>query len=443
MSRDQRLDDNWALLFAQQKAKEYHTPLLICFCLTEFLNAPLRHYVFMIDGLAELAQRSHALGIPFFLLQGDPSQEIPDFIEAKAIGALVTDFSPLRLARQWKAAVVEKVTIPVVEVDAHNIVPAWLASPKAEFAAYTFRPKITKLLPQYLEEFSAIEKGEYQAEFPQIDWSSVTANLKCDQTVGPVEWIKSGEAAAQGALEQFIAEHLIDYDQKRNDPTQDGQSNLSPYLHFGQLSAQRIALDVEHAQRQDSTLHVSVAVFLEELIVRRELSDNFCLYTPEYDQAAAWPNWAVQTHQMHRHDLREHLYTLEELEHAHTHDPAWNAAQTEMVKRGKMHGYMRMYWAKKILEWTSSPEEALQITIFLNDKYFLDGRDPNGYVGIQWSIAGVHDRSWFERPVFGTIRYMNFNGLKRKFKIDTYVDQWSSSLGLISPQPSQSLNNAS
>ena len=207
------------------------------------------------------------------------------------------------------------------------------------------------------------------------------------------------------------------YSTLRNDPNESGQSNLSPYLHFGQLSAQRVAIEVMKSPASDE----DKSAFLEELIVRRELSDNFCFYNPHYDATEGFPNWAKETHRIHSDDKREHTYALKEFEQGKTHDPLWNAAQMELVITGKMHGYMRMYWAKKILEWTSNPEEAMRFSIYLNDKYSLDGRDPNGYAGIAWSIGGVHDRAWGERSVFGKIRYMNYNGCKRKFDVAKYI----------------------
>jgi deoxyribodipyrimidine photo-lyase len=207
------------------------------------------------------------------------------------------------------------------------------------------------------------------------------------------------------------------YDERRNDPTQEGQSNLSPYLHFGQISAQRVALTVSASTlpKKDKD------AFLEELIVRRELSDNFCYYTKDYASVDAFPEWAQKTLAEHRHDKREYVYTYATFAKAKTHDELWNAAQRELLRTGKMHGYMRMYWAKKILEWTNDPETAMAIAIKLNDTYELDGRDPNGYTGIAWSIGGVHDRAWFDRPIFGKIRYMSANGARSKFDVDAYI----------------------
>ncbi len=237
--------------------------------------------------------------------------------------------------------------------------------------------------------------------------------------------LAAGETAAMAAAEEFVAKKLSHYGASRNNPCLDGQSGLSPYLHFGQLSAQRLAWQVNQA----AVAAEDKEVFLEELIVRRELSDNFCLYEPSYDRLAGFPDWARTTLDIHRHDKREYVYSLEELAAGTTHESLWNACQHDLILSGKLHGYLRMYWAKKILEWTVNPETAMDYAIALNDRYSLDGRDPNGYAGIAWSIGGVHDRAWQERPVFGKIRYMNAAGCRRKFDVDGYISaverKWS------------------
>jgi deoxyribodipyrimidine photo-lyase len=243
--------------------------------------------------------------------------------------------------------------------------------------------------------------------------------LQVDRTVSEVDWIEPGENAAQRILREFIEKKLGLYHEERNDPTEDGQSNLSPHLHFGHISSQRIALEVtKHDADRESQ-----EAFLEELIVRRELSDNFCFYNNDYDNFEGFPDWAKKTLHDHRKDPREYIYSLEDFKHANTHDQLWNAAQREMVRRGKMHGYMRMYWGKKIMEWTSSPEEAMRIAIYLNDRYELDGRETNGYAGIAWCIGGVHDRAWPKRPIFGKIRYMSYGGCKSKFDVMAYIER--------------------
>ncbi len=426
MSRDQRVLDNWALLHAQQLARSRKEPLLVCFCLVpNFLEATIRQYGFMLRGLSEVATALTAKGIPFHLLRGEPKTEIPKFVSKQNVSALITDFDPLRIKRAWKKAVVSAVDLPAFEVDAHNIVPCWVASPKQEYAAYTLRPKIHRALPDFLEPFPGLRKHPAAAKMKAetIDWEKVRRSLKLDRSVGEVDWIRPGEKAARAALRRFLSKKLAQYDQDRNDPSRDGQSHLSPYLHFGHLSAQRVALEVE-AVGGDTR---SQDAFLEELVVRRELSDNFCYYNRSYDTVEAFPDWARKTLDAHREDPREYLYSKEALEQGRTHDPLWNAAQREMVRRGKMHGYMRMYWAKKILEWTKTPVQAMKIAIYLNDKYELDGRDPNGYAGIAWSVGGVHDRAWGGRPVFGKIRYMSARGCRSKFDMDTYVE-WVASL---------------
>jgi len=218
-------------------------------------------------------------------------------------------------------------------------------------------------------------------------------------------------------MRRFIDEDLSRYDDERNDPTKHAQSGLSPYLHFGQLSAQRLAREVQPS----SVPREAKAAFLEELIVRRELSDNFCLWHRDYDLQTCFPDWAKRTLNEHRADPREYIYSYNQLRDAETHDSLWNAAQKELVIRGTMPGYLGMYWAKKILEWTESPETAMECAVSLNDTYQLDGRDPNGYAGVAWSIGGVHDRAWGEREVFGKVRFMSYNGCRRKFDVDAYI----------------------
>jgi deoxyribodipyrimidine photo-lyase len=241
--------------------------------------------------------------------------------------------------------------------------------------------------------------------------------MTLDRSVAEPGWLTPGEQGGRARLHDFITNGLASYGTGRNDPCRHGQSGLSPWLHFGQLSAQRVALEVVRSLNASS----AAEAFLEELVVRRELADNFCFYNSDYDRVAGFPEWAQRTLAEHRHDTREHRYSPEQLEKGQTHDPLWNAAQLTMVATGTMHGYLRMYWAKKILEWSPSPEEAMETAIMLNDRYQLDGRDPSGYAGIAWSIGGVHDRAWGERPVFGKIRYMNFKGCLRKFNVAEYI----------------------
>lgn len=421
MQRDQRVDDNWALIYAGQKAKENNSSLVVIFCLTDsFLGATLRHYDFMLHGLKEVEKKLYSLNIPFRLLKGKQEQVIPEYLHKINAAVLVSDFFPLRIVREWKKNVLSNLDIPYYTVDAHNIIPCWKTSDKEEFAAYTIRPKIHKLLPDYLEEFPKLSKQlNNTVDIEKTNWEKVRNDIIVDDSVTAVDWIKPGEKAAISMFKMFLDHKLEKYDSERNDPTKSAISNLSPYLHFGHISAQRIALDIKAANGNEE----SRKSFLEELIVRKELADNYCFYNKDYDSFEGFRDWAKDTLNAHRKDKREYIYGKEDFENSDTHDPLWNAAQIEMVRAGKMHGYMRMYWAKKILEWTKSPEEAIQIAIYLNDKYELDGRDPNGYTGIAWSIGGIHDRAWAERPIFGKIRYMNYNGSKRKFDVKKYIDE--------------------
>ncbi len=422
MSRDQRVNDNWALLFAQRLALLRRVPLTVAFSLAPgFLGATIRHYAFMLRGLRALESSLARLEIPFFLLLGDPAQTIPSFVRNINAGVVVTDFSPLRVCRHWKDAVRQAADTTVYEVDSHNIVPCWMASNKREFAAYTIRPKIKRQLFEFLTEIPPlrVHHPKWSSKLPRTDWEATEGSLRVNRSVQEVSWLEPGEEAARKVLGHFIASRLESYAQLRNDPTVQNQSMLSPYLHFGQISAQRVALEVQTVDADTG----SKEAFLEELIIRRELAENFCHYEPGYDDFCGFPEWAQKTLNKHRDDPREYLYTEEQFENSETHDELWNAAQLEMVKLGKMHGYVRMYWAKKILEWSPIPEEAQQTAIRLNDKYELDGRDPNGYAGIAWSIGGVHDRAWFERPIFGKIRYMSAAGCARKFDVPAYIKQ--------------------
>lgn len=422
MSRDQRVNDNYALLFAAEEAKQSASEIIVIFTLTDnFPGATRRHYDFMLKGLMEVEEKLKSLNIPLKILFGDPVETLTDFINRDKFSCLISDFDPLKVKREWKEKLADNISIPFYEVDAHNIVPCWLASQKQEFGAYTFRPKIKRLIHDYLTDIPEISAFPAKnLRYENNDWNEILNTLNTDRSVAPVDWIIPGEKAANDTLQSFIYKKLPEYQEKRNDPNKNSVSNLSPYLHFGQISAQRIALEVISKIPSDA----NTEAFLEELIVRRELSDNFCFYNPTYDSFEGFPEWAKKTLNEHRKDEREYIYTKDEFEKASTHDPLWNAAQTEMLRTGKMHGYMRMYWAKKILEWTPSPEEALSTAIYLNDKYELDGRDPNGYAGCAWSIGGVHDRAWGKRPVFGKIRFMNDKGCKRKFDTDAYIRRY-------------------
>lgn len=423
MSRCQRVNDNWALLNAQQEALERKVPLLVVFCLLpQYQGAVWRHYYFMIQGLRETESALRARGIGFHLLPGDPADLLPEWLQHIEATSLYCDFDPLRPKQQWLKNLLSRVSIPVTETDSSNIIPVWLVSSRQEYGAYTLRPKIHRMLDSYLCALPDLAHHPYALtrKRQSVDWDRLVQGLEVDRSISPVYQIIPGETAARQCLDRFLREGLSTYHLYSNDPTRDNTSRLSAYLHFGQISSQRIALAVRDADTQPE----AKAAFLEQLIVRRELSDNFCFYNNSYDQVEGFPEWAQQTLSEHHSDPRPFLYQREALEQARTHDPLWNAAQNQMLREGYMHGYMRMYWAKKILEWSPSPQIALQNAIWLNDRYQLDGRDPNGYTGIAWSIGGVHDRAWPSHPVFGKIRIMTDSGARRKFSTEKYIRQF-------------------
>ncbi|MCX6280697.1 MAG: deoxyribodipyrimidine photo-lyase [Bacteroidetes bacterium] len=430
MQRDQRVRDNRALVYAQEKALEIKQPLVVVFCLLPgFPDAAALQFQFMMKGLNEAALSLKEKNISLLILKGDPSMVIPELVRNIDCGLLVSDFNPLRMIQGCKDSVLKKITIPFHEVDAHNVIPARFISQKAEFSAFTLRRKIEKALDDFLKnEIPQITRHPFEQAKVWLHDESIRHKLYSPEKEWPVtgsaqdiSWIKPGERSALEALQRFLVQGLDLYYILRNDPNAKGQSELSPYLHFGQLSAERIALEIRKSQARPE----SRKAFLEELIVRSELADNFCLYNPSYDSFEGFPAWAKTTLNIHRGDPRTYKYDMPAFEEGKTHDPLWNAAQREMLARGKMHGFMRMYWAKKILEWTGSPEEAMAVAVHLNDTGELDGWDPNGYAGIAWSIGGVHDRPWGERPVFGKIRFMNFQGCKRKFDTGKYIKAWS------------------
>jgi len=420
MSRDQRAENNWALLSAQAEAMRRKLPLFVVFCLVDqFPGSTLRAYDFMLRGLSEVEEDLAAKNIPMFLLKGSPEKKIPEFCQKNSVSSIYTDFDPLRIKRRWQRSISLSVKIPFYLTDAHNIVPCWEASVKKEFAARTFRPRIRKKLPDYLKPFPPIVFHQYNDRVNKgnIGYEKLLDDIRVDRSVPPVNWLTPGTNAGKHVLEDFVNVKLRNYPDNRNDPNRSSLSNLSPYFHFGQISTQETALKISGSLVDQS----SIDTFLEEMIVRRELSDNFCFYEPEYDKISAFPDWSLKTLEEHRNDSRVYIYDEEKLEKGLTHDPLWNAAQIDLIKTGKLHGWIRMYWAKKILEWTESPEFALNTAQKLNDKYELDGRDPNGFTGVAWAIGGVHDRAWPSHNVYGKIRYMNFNGAKRKFNVEQYI----------------------
>ena len=422
MQQSQRSECNHALQFAIERANEKKLGLIVYFGLTDvFPEANERHYSFMLEGLREVQGNLHAKGIRMVIERTSPEIGVMRF--SRRASLVVCDRGYLRIQKFWRNYVASQIECPLIQVESDAVVPVETASQKEEYSAATFRPKLQRFLPSYLaylkEDLPKIDSTRMPFESYDIsDTSKALAGLGIDRKVAASSAYHGGATEARKLLDEFVSHKVNRYGDLRNDPNADSQSNLSPYLHFGQISPLQIALEI--VRRVGTTENA----FLEELIVRRELSMNFVHYNLEYDSFSGLPDWAKQSLLKHKHDARQYNYTLDELEKARTHDQYWNAAQNEMVLTGKMHGYMRMYWGKKILEWTPTPQEAYQAALYLNNKYEIDGRDPNAFAGVAWCF-GKHDRPWSSRPVFGNVRYMNANGLKRKFDADSYARRFS------------------
>jgi len=455
MNREMRIHDNWSLLYAQHLARENKQPLIVVYNLVpNFLGGQNRQLAFKINTLKEIQRNLEKKNISFYLIIDatgkNSGRQIVDFSNDIHAGAVVTDFYPLRLPRSWNEYVRKNTVCAFFGVDAHNIVPTWIASDKKEYGAYTIRPKIYRQLPEFFEEFPVLKKHAYILDnsISDIDWDAIMNEKEINESLESISWAPTGESGAQKILQRFLKTGIYNYAYKRNDPNEDAQSNMAPYLHYGMIAPQRVAIEVVKIAGRDVTdiIHYiknkakidtkynlnildHAGAFLEEIIIRRELSDNFCFYDKEYDTPNSFPNWAKKSIVKTEKESRMYIYTKKQFEKGETHDDLWNAAQIQMVTTGKMHGYMRMYWAKKILEWTKNADDAMKIAIYLNDTYSLDGRDPNGYAGIAWSIGGVHDRAWFSRPIFGQIRYMSYGGCKGKFDVKKYIETWLKKMG--------------
>lgn len=425
MQASQRARCNHALEYAIERANALDQPVLILFGITDnYPEANERHYAFMLEGLACVSRDLRQRGIRFLAVHQPPHLAAVDL--AKHASVLVTDRGYLRLQRAWREHVAENVECEAMQVETDVVVPADVVSRKEEFAARTIRPRIHIHLDQYLTPLSEIPlkrdsltlkiDAKKTLDIENVD--ATLARLKIDRSVGRVRDYIGGSDAADKLFTLFLRRKLADYAELRNEPSRDFVSHMSPYLHFGQVSPLDLALRARDAQGPRE----SKEAFLEELIIRRELSINFVLHNAHYDTYECLPAWARATLRDHAKDRRAYTYTLDEFERSRTHDPYWNAAQTEMVRTGKMHNYMRMYWGKKIIEWSATPEEAFATALHLNNKYELDGRDPNSFAGVAWCF-GKHDRPWTRRNIFGTVRYMNDKGLERKCDIRAYVNK--------------------
>ena len=412
-----RVRFNPALERAVELANDRNLPLSVVFCLDQdYPDANLRHYTFLLQGLRDASAALSEIGLGLDVFTGSPAELIP--VLSRRADMVVTDAGYTGIQRRWRARIAAGLEVPMLEVETEAVVPLRLAADKDCWSAAVLRRRIQPLLDSFL-----VPEAEYEPRFgfftgfqlpaAELPDEGLPDGFGVDAAAGPV-CMRGGCRAADRQLEDFIENRLDDYESLQRDPSLGGASGLSAWLHFGHVSPVGVALGVlGHGGP-------GVDAFLEQLVIRRELAMNFCFYNPLYDSYDGLPSWARDTLDAHASDPRPALYDRAALEAAASHDPCWNAAQLEMVKTGFMHNYMRMYWGKKILEWSRTPRDAFETALYLNNKYLLDGRDPNGYAGVAWCF-GKHDRPWKERAVFGKIRYMNENGLRRKFDIDKYI----------------------
>ncbi|MBV8514748.1 MAG: deoxyribodipyrimidine photo-lyase [Acidobacteria bacterium] len=425
MQRAQRGRDNPALDFAVEAANVLGKPVVVFFAPRPFPPANLRHYSFVVQGIPDIAEALEKRGIGF-VLRPFPDHSLLKFCDEVRPALVVGDENPIRQAEGWRVTVAKKLKLPLWTVDADVIVPSKLLE-KEQYAAHTIRPRLQARLKEFLIA-PANPKAKIAWKNPrtleslgpaEITLESLTNGWKIDRSTQPVSSWHGGSTEAHRLLKDFICRKLERYTRDRHHPETEGTTRLSTYLHFGHIGPHTIALAVQNADAPS----VTKEAFLNQLITWRELSINLVHFNSNYDNFDCGEPWAHRSLAKHAKDPRPVVYSEKQLENAETHDPLWNAAQMQMVSTGWMHNYLRMYWAKKILEWTPSPAQAYQIAIRLNDKYELDGRDPNGYAGIAWSIVGKFDRPWFERPIFGQIRYMSGASTGKKFDSKKYIAQ--------------------
>jgi deoxyribodipyrimidine photo-lyase len=418
MSRAQRASAKTAANVAIDLGNALGMPVVAVFCVDpNYPRATERSWTFLLEGLAEMPDALAGRGVGWQIVVGDPVDAIPEAAARLGAVSVVADLDPLQPGRRWREEVAARLAVPMAVVDADTVVPAALF-PKEEWAPRTIRPKIHRHLEAALaplpEPSARIRSDVRDRRYPM----SLLADLPLDRSAGPSPRFRGGSAEAQRRLDRFVSSRLDRYGTDRNRADLDGTSTLSPYLHFGQIGPLQVAL----AAADSGAGQESIAAFLDELIVQRELAINFALRNPAHATFDGLPDWGRKTLEEHRNDEREILYGPETLERGETHDPLWNAAQRQMAREGWMPNRLRMYWAKRLLAWTATPEEAFAIAVTLNDRYFFDGRDANGYAGIAWSIGGRHDRPFPpNRPVMGLIRPMSARGMRRHVDIDAYI----------------------
>lgn len=425
MQRSQRAFDNPALDVAVTAANLLRLPVVTFLAPVPYYpNANLRAYQFLAEGIPDIAAGLVARNVGF-VLRRYPEHSLIRFCEEVKPALVIGDENPLREPNHWREIAAKQLRAPLWTVDADVIVPSRLLE-KAQYSAHIIRSRLRVHLERFLVP-SSNPKARVKWSTPRavrslpVDFD-ILQGWPLDRSVSPVRFFRGGSSEAHRLLREFISTKLQGYANSRNKPELDGTTRLSPYLHFGHMGPLTILLAVQDADVSSADKES----LLNELVVWRELAINLCRFNPLYDSFEVAEPWAQRTLLDHACDPRPVTYSKRQLENAETHDELWNAAQRQMVNCGWMHNRMRMYWAKKLLEWTPSPVVAHSIAVKLNDKYFLDGRDPNGYAGIAWAILGKFDRPWFERSIFGKIRYMSGVSMGKKFDSRRYIDQNSS-----------------
>jgi deoxyribodipyrimidine photo-lyase len=426
---NRRVESNHALLFAVELANQHNLPVLFyegLTCTYEYANDRL--HTFMLEAVPETARRLKKAGIGYVFYLRKTRQSPNDILYrlAKRAAAVVTDDYPTFIAREHNRRVPGKLEVACYVVDSSCIVPMSVI-PARQYGAYTIRPKINKVLDRYLKPTDELRvKHRFRGTIPEFHTDVTAANIpqlvsecEIDHTVPPSKEHPGGRLAVEKRLDHFLTENLRRYAIGRNEPAARATSGMSAYLHFGQISALEIALAVKHYAQEHKLM---AGEYLEELIVRRELAFNYARFVDDPGDLANLPDWCQKNMREHAPDKRDPLYTPQQLESAETYDELWNATQREMLIAGTIHGYYRMYWGKKIIEWTESYQQAAKFMIDIHGKYALDGRDPNTFTNILWCL-GLHDRPWPARPIFGTFRYMSLEGMKRKSNTRAYIEQ--------------------
>jgi len=453
-----RTSSNFGLDRACEWAKKLDRPVLVFEPLRAgYRWASERLHRFVIDGMADNARACGDAGVGYYPYVEPAPGEGSGLLTAlgKSACVVVTDDFPAFFLPGMVRAAGDQLDVLLEAVDSNGVLPIRQAE-RAYPTAHQFRRYLHRVLPERLSDTPNVDglgsaRGRpaeipksVRDRWPAADLEALRsdgglADLPIDHEVKPVPSAAGGAEAARAALERFLDERLEAYGEARNVPGADGTSGLSPHLHFGHLSAHEVVaavLDREgwSPSRVDESargkragwwgVSDSAEGFLDELVTWRELGFNNCALDARADQFDGLPDWARKTLAEHERDPRPHLYDLDTFERCETHDDLWNAAQRQLVTEGRIHGYLRMLWGKKILEWSESPRAAFDIMVELNNKYALDGRDPNSYSGISW-VLGRYDRPWGpERPVFGKVRYMTSENTARKFNVKPYLEKY-------------------